>query len=187
MEGCCPDETRSLGRAKAKQVGHGAPPTRPAEKGLFQPLEALRFLPGQEGAPFPAPGSDVHCRGQDPFPPGPSHSLEALVGRARPRSGGHWSRTRHQETGVKPCSVPSHCVALSPSCPLLHSVSPSGKWCWVWVPGTFNCKVLTYLEEATQQLQPYSKAQLWGGHGQSPGSHTCPYTPQKQHYLLATE
>lgn len=56
--GAAGDRTRSPGRAKAKPVDRGAPTNpSPAGTGLFQPLVALGFLPGQEGGP------DLHCGG----------------------------------------------------------------------------------------------------------------------------
>lgn len=155
------DETCSPGRAKAKQVDCGAPANpSPAKTGLFRPLKALRFLPGQKGAPFQLPGPALPCRGQDPFLPGPSHRLKALEGGARLGSGGTGAGQSGQRPGAKPCSVPSHCVVLSQSCALLDSVSPCGRWCWAWIPGVCNHTVLNYLEEATQQLQLYPSPTL---------------------------
>lgn len=86
--GAARDRTRSPGRAKAKRVDCGAA-TNPgaAEMGLFQPLRLLGFFLGRKGTPFQPSSSDLHCRGQGPFPLGPGHSLEALEGRARPGSG----------------------------------------------------------------------------------------------------
>lgn len=133
MKGCCPSRDPPLGEGEAKRAD-GATPTNPdpVQTELFWPERLLGFFLGSKGIPFQTPGPALLCKGQDPFPLGSVHSLEARDRRARPGSGRRRSRTRQQGTWCKAwlCPTvlhgPEPIVALSGPFPQVESSAGHG-------------------------------------------------------------